>query len=193
MIASLTSPDDLARLESLAGYADMLEVRADLLGDLAVDRLRDGFPGGLLFTLRSRAEGGQGETAPALRHERLLAAAEAGYDLVDLEADRDLDPALLSRLPESRRLISWHGPAVELDGLRERFRALVSTPARWYKLVPAAHEPGEEFAVLALLRGLRRRDVIAFAAGEAAAWTRLVAPRLGGPIVFAAAGETAAA
>lgn len=171
LIASLTTPDDLARLESLAGEADVLEVRADLLDEVAVARLRDAFPGELLYTLRSRSEGGEGESDRGRRRTRLLAAAEAGYDLVDLEADRDLDAALLAALPESQRLISWHGPALDLEGLRERTRALVSTPARWYKLVPAAAEPADGFAVLALLHGLGRRDLIAFAGGEAAAWT----------------------
>lgn len=193
LIASLTAPDDLDRLASLAGAADVLEVRADLLGDVAAARLRDEFPGELLFTLRSRSEGGAGETDPAARRARLLAAAKAGYDLVDLEADRDLDPALLAALPEPRRLISWHGPRLDLGGLRERTRALVSTPARWYKLVPAAAEPADGFAVLALLHGLGRSDLIAFAGGQAATWTRLLAPRLGAPVVYAAAGETAAA
>lgn len=193
LIASLTTPDDLARVESLAGEADVLEVRADLIGDVAIARLRDGFPGRLLFTLRSRSEGGEGETDPAARRARLLAAAEAGYDLVDLEADRDLDATLLAALAESRRLISWHGPALDLDGLRERTRALVSTPARWHKLVPAAAEAADGFPVLALLHSLGRSDLIAFASGEGAAWTRLLAPRLGAPVVYAAAGETAAA
>lgn len=193
LIASLTTPDDLARVESLAGEADVLEVRADLLGEVAVARLRDAFPGELLYTLRSRSEGGEGESDPGQRRARLLAAAEADYDLVDLEADRDLDTALLAALPESRRLMSWHGPRLDLDGLRERTRAVVSTPARWYKLVPAAAEPADGFAVLALLHGLGRSDLIAFTGGEAAAWTRLLAPRLGAPVVYAAAGETAAA
>lgn len=193
LIASLTTPDDLARLGSLAGAADVLEVRADRLGDVPVARLRDGFPGELLYTLRSRAEGGDGESDPATRRARLLAAAEAGYDMVDLEADRDLDTTLLAALAEPRRLISWHGPTLDLDGLRERTRALVSAPARWHKLVPAAAEAADGFAVLALLHGLGRRDVIAFASGEAAAWTRLLAPRLGAPVVYAAAGDTAAA
>lgn len=193
LIASLTTPDDLARVESLTGEADVLEVRADLLGEVAIARLRDAFPGELLYTLRSRSEGGEGESDPKLRRARLLAAAEAGYDLIDLEADRDLDATLLAALAESRRLISWHGPTLDLDGLRERTRAVVSTPARWYKLVPAAAEAADGFPVLALLRGSTRSDLIAFASGEMAAWTRLLAPRLGAPVVYAATGETAAA
>ena len=42
---------------------------------------------------------------------------------------------------------------------------------------------------LLLLASLGRRDVAAFAAGAVGAWTRLVAPRLGAPVVYGALGE----
>ena len=100
---------DLAQLEMLdqlpRGAASWLEVRADLLGDVDVATLRDRFPGELLYTLRSRAEGGAGENDPALRRSRLERAAEH-YDLVDFEIDRDVDAA--HAVPVSRRLLSWH-------------------------------------------------------------------------------------
>jgi 3-dehydroquinate dehydratase/shikimate dehydrogenase len=188
LVATLAeAPDADGRLiERLAREADWLEVRADLVGDLDPGSLRARFPGRLLYTLRSRAEGGAFSGRAEVRRHRIVGAAP-GYDLVDLEADRDLAPDLLDAIPPERRLVSWHGPATDLEGLRARFAHLSRARAALYKLVPRAENPGEELSPLALLAELGRDDVVAFGGGEVGFWSRLVAPRLGAPLVFAAA------
>ena len=194
LIGSAADPSALepAALERSAVEADWLEVRADLVGDREPGALRACFPGRLLYTLRSRAEGGAFAGRTEARHRRIAEAA-AGYDLIDLEGERDLVPELLAAVPPERRLISWHGPAADLDGLRARFLRLTRVPAAFYKMVPRADLSGEEIAPLALLADLGRRDLVAFASGETGFWTRLIAPRLGAPLVYGAAGERAAA
>lgn len=194
LIASLVEPPsaDGREIAALAGRAEVLEVRADRVGDLDPDWLRGLFPGRLLYTLRSRAEGGEFSGARERRRRRLVEAS-AGYDLVDLEGDRDRAPELLDQIEPARRILSWHGPATDFAGLSSRAAHLLSTPARYYKLVPTALHSGEDLVPLALLAELGRSDVAAFAAGARGTWTRLVAPRLGAPVVFAAASQTPAA
>jgi 3-dehydroquinate dehydratase / shikimate dehydrogenase len=167
---------------------DWLEVRADLVGDLDAARLARVFPGKLLYTLRSRAEGGGFEGSPERRKKRLLEAA-GRYDLVDLEAARDLSPEILKAVPPEKRVLSWHGPAPGIDGLTATFERMAAVPAALYKLVPTAAQPGDEIPGLMLLHALRRRDVIVFSAGPGGAWTRFVAPRLGAPVVYGMLGE----
>lgn len=191
LIATLTAPPPPSADFDLEA-ADWLEVRADLVGDLDPAPLRRVFPGRLLYTLRSRAEGGAVEISPERRKRRLLDAAER-YDLVDLEMARDLVPEILRAVAPARRVISWHGPATPLAGLQSTFRRMATAEALLYKLVPAATQAGEELAALLFLKGLERRDVIAFCTGLAGAWTRLVAPRLGAPVVYGSAGEVAGA
>ncbi|HEV7667352.1 MAG TPA: type I 3-dehydroquinate dehydratase [Thermoanaerobaculia bacterium] len=192
LIATLTNLPSDADLDRLAAQADVLEMRADLLGDLPAERLRARFPGRLLYTLRSRNEGGAGESSPDKRRKR-IAEASAGYDLVDLEAERDLSAGLLSAISPERRILSWHGGSTPLPGLEARLERMLGAPAFLYKLVPAAQQPGDAFAPLQLLKDAGRRDVVAFASGLPGVWTRLVAPRLGAPIVYGSAGETPAA
>ncbi len=192
LVATLTAPPGAAELAALAGRADVLEVRADLTGELDPEWLRGRFPGELLYTLRSRAEGGAAEQSSGRRQEKLTAAA-AAYDLVDLEGARDLVPEVLEALPAGRRLISWHGPPATRAELEARLAELGGHQARLYKLVAEARQPGQELAPLAILRSQRRSDLIAFASGQVGAWTRLLAPRLGAPWIFAAAGEVSAA
>ncbi|MEO8195827.1 MAG: type I 3-dehydroquinate dehydratase [Thermoanaerobaculia bacterium] len=194
IVASLTEPPatDGRDLAALGGAADWLEVRADLVGDLDPDWLRSHFPGELVYTLRSAFEGGAFEGS---RDARLRRIGEAGprFDRVDLEGERDLVPELLARIPASRRIVSWHGAPIDLLALQSRLAHLASVPAALYKLVPGAANAGEELAPLRLLAGSPRRDVIAFASGDAGFWTRILAPRLGAPVVYGSASAQAAA
>jgi 3-dehydroquinate dehydratase/shikimate dehydrogenase len=194
LVASLTSPptDSGNEIRELPAEVGTLEVRADLVGRLDADWLRDRFPGRLLYTLRSRAEGGAYEGGKHGRCKRLTAAARS-YDLVDLEGDRDLFPELLVEVPAERRLISWHGPTSHLTELHGRFEKLAATEARYYKLIPTARDHGDGLQPLELLQSLRRDDVVAFAAGEVGVWTRILAPYMGSPLVYGSFGATPAA
>jgi 3-dehydroquinate dehydratase/shikimate dehydrogenase len=189
LVATLTAPPS-AGLPPLPPAVDGLEVRADLAGEIGAAWLRCRFAGRLLYTLRSAREGGAFAGSDGERRRRLAAAAADGYDLVDLEAARDLTPALLAAVPAERRVVSSHGGAAALPALRRRLDRALAVPARLYRLSTAAAAPADALPVLALLAGLGRRDVVAFATGEAAFWSRLVAPRLGAPFVFAAAGPS---
>lgn len=188
LIATLTEPPAAGELSAARGRADVLEVRADLAGELDPEALRRDFGGRLLYTLRSTAEGGRGPDAAESRRERLVAAA-GRYDLVDLEAERDLGPSCLKGIAAERRVLSWHGPTADLDALRERCDRMLATPARYYKLVIGAESHQEALLPLALLHSLGRRDVLAFAGGRVGLWSRLLAPRLGAPLAFGALRE----
>ncbi len=187
LVATVTEEPSAALLESLAGRATILEVRADLAGDLSPDSIRRRFDGELLYTLRSEAEGGHGPDDREERARRLAAAAEL-WDLVDLEG-RDLRGAA-EAVPAAKRLLSWHGRAAAPGDLRAAFDRLAVVESRYVKLVPVAETPGAALAPLELLSDLGRQDVVAFAGGAAGAWTRLLAPRLGSPMIYAAADDT---
>lgn len=188
LVATLTSPPSDSGDELPREGVEYLEVRADLVGKIDPDWLRDRFPGKLLYTLRSRAEGGGFEGGKQSRRRRLAAAA-GSYDLVDLEGQRDLFPELLVDVPAEKRLISWHGQPTHLADLRARFEKMAATEARFYKLIPTATLSGDGIRPLQMLHALRRPDVVSFAAGEVGTWTRLVAPRLGSPLVYGAIGD----
>ena len=79
--------------------------KADLIGDVDPSWLRNRFPGGLIYTLRSTAEGGGCADGRDLRERRLIAAADR-YEYVDLEAERDLRPAVLERTADLANSLS---------------------------------------------------------------------------------------
>ncbi len=160
-----------------------IEVRADLLHDIDPALLRARTSGRLSYNLRSESDGGTFRGDAKERARRLTAALEH-YDTVDLEVDRDLTPELLARIPPHRRRISWHGPAGDVRALNGQFERMAATPARLYLLAPNIHSAEHALAPLRLLKQLQRSDVTAFGTAPAGMWSRLLAPRLGAPIVF---------
>lgn len=186
LVAVLTSRSSAdGEIASLPPGVSWLEVRADLMGELDPDWLRSAFPGLLLYSLRSRAEGGAFAGSEAERRARLRAAAQR-WDLVELETG-DLVPEILARVPPHRRVLSWHGPRASASELRSRLEHLATVSARLIRLVPAADEPSDALAPLRLLRDAGRSGLTAWASGPAGVWSRLLAPHLGAPLVFAPA------
>jgi 3-dehydroquinate dehydratase/shikimate dehydrogenase len=191
LIGTLMAPpsprgDDL---RALPREVEWLEVRGDLTGDLDAEWLRSHFKGSLLYTLRSAAEGGRFEGSAHERRSRLLRAA-AHYDLIDLEGEQDLVPELIDGVAATKRLISWAGHAADVGELRARAQQITSFEARLYKLAPAATKNSDGIVPLEVLRSFKRRDIVAFATGEAGFWTRLLAPYLGASFIFGIIGDS---
>lgn len=181
-LMTLPSPTG-AELSAFADRVDWLEVQADLCGDIDPQWLRDRFKGKLLYTLRSREEGGN-FAGPVHERRRRLHTAARGYDFVGIEGFRDNADSLLREIPSEKRIVSWQGPSPNLTALKSRFQELISLPARYYKLVIETRQISDEIASLQLLHSLGRRDTIAYAHGGSGFWTRLIAAHLGAPLVF---------
>jgi 3-dehydroquinate dehydratase/shikimate dehydrogenase len=184
LIATLFEPPspDGAELTALPEAVEWLEVRADRVGDIDPEWLRNHFKGRLLYSFRT-------EDCTALnRSERLQTAAQF-YDRVELETE--IDAAEI--VPPEKRLLSWYGGVNDLSQLNDRFAQLSSVPAAAYKIVTKAETIAEEFLPLSLLQSLNRTDTIAFANGPLGFWNRLVALHLGSPAIFGrVAGDSAA-
>jgi 3-dehydroquinate dehydratase/shikimate dehydrogenase len=168
----------------LAEGVSWLQVRADLVGDVPVAWLREGFNGQLLYTLGDGGRAG-GDSAGLGRGERLVAAAAEGYDLIELDAQLDARADVLAAIPPDQRMISWRGIAASASELASRFRRLSKIEAPLYLLIVEARRASDGLSPLLFLRSVGRRDVTAYANGEAGLWSRILAPRMGASLVFA--------
>jgi 3-dehydroquinate dehydratase/shikimate dehydrogenase len=188
--ASITDMSAVGSLESDAyPHIHWLEVRSDLIGDVEPGLLRNKFRGEVIYTLRSTAAGGSFSGHGGERSARLTRAVDR-YDLVDLEADSDLDRELLRRVPPEKRIVSWYGPYTTRAALESVFARMSGIEARLYRITPYVNDARAAIEVLRFLTSLSRRDVLAFADGPLGHWTRLIAPHLGAPVVFGWMGET---
>src|SRR5678815_5212101 len=138
----LDSPSlDGADLAALPASVEWLEVRADRVGDVDPDWLRDHFKGRLIYALRTEDSRDQFNN----RAQRLEKAARF-YDRVELEVAAEQD--LLELCAPEQRLLFWYGEVNNLSTLTERFEQLASVPAAVYKLVTNAASIAEEFLPL---------------------------------------------
>src|SRR5262249_41954406 len=114
LVATLIEPPGLdgEALASLPDAVNWIEVRADVVGALYPDWLRQRWGGRLISALGSHTQGGRFEGPLSERASRLLGAS-TGYALVELEGECDLIPELLDQIPPHQRLNSWHGAAVD--------------------------------------------------------------------------------
>ncbi len=179
LIATLFEPPspDGAELTALPEAVEWLEVRADRIGDIDPEWLRNHFRGRLLYVFRT-------ENCTALNRSERLKTAARFYDRLEIEAETDLSEDLLEVIPAEKRLLSWYGQVNDLSQLNDRFAQVSSVPAAAYKIVTNAETIAEEFLPLSLLKSLNRTDTIAFANGPLGFWNRLVALRLGSPAIF---------
>src|SRR5262249_28957716 len=190
-LSAVGSPAGPAELDPIPDAVKWLNVRADLVGDLDPERLREQFSGNLVYTLRSEIEGGVFRGSPRERCKRLLQNAKH-YDCIELEGERDLAPELLEAIPPNKRLISWQGPATSCSALQRRLDRFSSVGARMYKLVPMGEQAGDEIAALSFLKALNaagRRDVIAYTTGKGSFWRRFVGLYLGMAMIFGTLGR----
>jgi 3-dehydroquinate dehydratase/shikimate dehydrogenase len=178
----------MAGLQGLPSVVSTINLRADLAGDIDPAEIRRHCRCQVLYSLRSPAQAGAINEPENVRHSRLLDAARR-FDFIELEAERDTVPQLLAAIEPSRRVISWRGAGLDDASLAKRFTSMARVPAALYLLAPRACRFVETIAPLRFLSTLRRRDVIAYDGGPVGFWTRLIAPRLGAPLVFADSDE----
>ncbi|MEO5928631.1 MAG: type I 3-dehydroquinate dehydratase [Candidatus Kapaibacterium sp.] len=184
LIATLATPsggDEPFR--ALPRSARWMEVRARQAGNPGADWLRGRFNGELIHSA-----GHDDPSSDDDRHRGMIAAV-AEYDMIDLDADRDLVPELLQHIPPEKRIISWRGAASSLRHLHEIFQRSSSIPAALYRLVADPRSINDVIAPLRLLKSLGRKDVTAYASGRSGAWSRLMAPHFGAAVVSGGVGE----
>ncbi|MEM8962825.1 MAG: hypothetical protein AAGD38_15175 [Acidobacteriota bacterium] len=186
VIGSLTTGPSAETLARVPEATHLLAIEADRLGDLEPATIRQFFAGRLLYRLRSQIEGGAGDNDPRARERRLLWAAER-YDLVALEAARDLRPRVLAAIPRERRVIMWCGTVTEEVPLQARAEQALAESAALHVVTPQVTTPVQALEVISFLRRFGRRHVAAWAEGEAGEWTRVVAPHLGARVVWGVA------
>lgn len=174
---------DSARLDR----DDWFELRLDRFPDAKTSdprALRASISQRAIFTVRSRAQGGEFDGSASERAALAKAADDSGFDAIDLE----LDAARITPRGRAKRVVSWHGDATGSD-VANRVAEAVAADADIVKVAGRAFDPSEalRFVEAATAAG-RAKNVptVAIAMGEAGRWLRPLAGRFGMPLVYAA-------
>jgi 3-dehydroquinate dehydratase-1 len=195
--------------EAVRAGADVVEWRIDLVTDAAravheIPAVRAACGAApLLVTYRTTAEGGSGSAGPAEYAETLVAAALAGADLVDVEADH---PAAADAVAGIRAARDDAGPAIVMSHhrfdatppAREIVDRLAAMEAAGADVAKLAAMPTRWSDVLDLLAATATRaeearvPLVTMSMGALGTPSRLIGGRFGSAATFASADQASA-
>ncbi len=193
-IAEPTLAGALAVARRLAGRADVIEIRLDLLDEPLVQPFVEGIKTPLLFTNRPQWEGGKWQGSEEERLALLVEALDRGAAYVDIEllapAEGRRQILAAASSTKAKIIVSWHNfnetPADEV--LADIFRRQQQSGADIGKMVTMAHDYTDTLRVLALqlLAAKEHFPLAAFCMGQAGKISRAATLELGGVLTYGA-------
>jgi 3-dehydroquinate dehydratase / shikimate dehydrogenase len=169
-----------------AAWADLVEIRADYIRDLDLGRLLCNKPRPVIFTLRSRREGGAYDGSEERRLDTIRQAARCGADYVDVEFSASW-PAILQDVPHEKVILSHHdfeGTPADLASLAA---AMAAPGAALLKIAVRARSLADNLRIAELLGAARERGqkLCALAMGREGIPSRILGPLWGSRLAFA--------
>ncbi|KAA1042508.1 type I 3-dehydroquinate dehydratase [Macrococcus equipercicus] len=201
--------ETIERLSENMSYIDMMEYRADLCGELAVEdyiadlkMLKEQFTLPLIFTYRSKGQGGKGEKEPHAYYELVKEIVAANIiDIIDIELllYEDLMDELIeaARMHHVQVLISHHEfdhtpSSKDLIALYNRMQGLGADFSK------VAVMPADVRDVLKLLLAVYEtkqncdNHIVGIAMGEQGKLSRIAGGSFGSSLTYGHIGEEAA-
>ena len=192
LVASLAPATNAEALGARVALVDLppnagVELRLDAMTEEPeFGALRACFEGRtLVATVRSKAEGGAFLGSEEKERDLLEGALSAGFDFADVEFRRDVG-GRFARIPPSKKISSLHDPEgvpADLDSVVSR---MLSSPARFVKVVATANDSGDARRLLELQAATPGGRLATFGMGEAGIATRVLAPYLGAALAYGA-------
>jgi 3-dehydroquinate dehydratase/shikimate dehydrogenase len=204
-----TISENLDDMRANREWIDLVELRADRLGEPETDRIRR-FPKELegaagagpkpraILTIRRPADGGSWGHSEADRLALLAAGIEGGFDFVDLELDledREDGRELRARAENGgvRVIRSLHDFDTVPQELEELFSRLGAREDEIPKLAVTPEGSADLDRLIALILETAPRERIIIGMGPYGFATRVAAPRLGGYLSFTSPPDAPAA
>ncbi|MCR9191310.1 MAG: shikimate dehydrogenase [Gammaproteobacteria bacterium] len=186
VIAVRSYPGAKAAILQALHEADGIELRLDYAPHLdldAITALRTMCTCPIIFTLRSRAQGGQYPKTEAERVQDLHRLAALNPDYFDLEADMPTDAvmAIHTAYPQVKLICSYHNFRETPVDLMALFESLHHPDFHAYKLACFAQSGLDALRMLDFMQSLSAsQHVSGFCMGEDGVSTRILSPVVGG-------------
>jgi 3-dehydroquinate dehydratase-1 len=182
--------DDLAALKKAEPFADLFEVRIDLIGKNwreVVAQLKKSW----VACNRRSEEGGKARGNEEERTKELITAIGLGAGIIDIELST---PGLAKVIKEikgkAQCLISYHNyKETPAEKLHEIVRQQMAAGADICKVVTTARCFADNIAVLQLIQEFPETKIIAFAMGAAGQISRALCPLAGSYFTYASLAE----
>jgi 3-dehydroquinate dehydratase/shikimate dehydrogenase len=188
-VTERSAADAIDAMRMLPPGVGAVEIRLDMMAEPDVERIVEARDRAVIATCRSAAQGGFWEGEEAARLALLRRGAAAGAEYVDLEWECRARAGELE-LPGSCRLIlsehDFDGTRGDLDALR---REMSEVDGAVVKIATTAQTILDALRMLDLVRRASDggRPMIGLCMGEAGLVTRVLAPKAGALLSYAAA------
>ncbi|HYK91752.1 MAG TPA: type I 3-dehydroquinate dehydratase, partial [Acidobacteriota bacterium] len=185
-IRESTTDAACAALKRAAAWADLVEIRADYIQDLSVGRLLSNKPCPVVFTLRSREEGGGYAGTEIDRLETILEASRSGADYVDVEFSAYWR-GILDAVSKQRVILSYHNFEGTPRSLEPLLESMAASGAGILKIATRAKRLSDNLVIAQALRyaAARQWNLCAVAMGSAGVPSRILGPCWGSWMTFA--------
>ena len=185
-VREATSEGALRAAGRAAEWADIVEIRADFIRDLDVSRLLRNKPCPVLFTLRSRKEGGDYAGTEQERLDTLLQAAKYGADWVDVEFSASYT-TVLNGIEPARVILSYHNFDETPASLVSKVAEMAAAGAGILKVATKANRLSDNLTIASALAHAASHgiDLCALAMGPRGVPSRVLAPVWGSWMSFA--------
>ncbi|MEK7248948.1 MAG: shikimate dehydrogenase [Bacteroidota bacterium] len=192
IIVSITGPsmkEAFAQIAASSRYADMFELRLDLIQEPPMSMLMSATNKPIVATCRPMWEGGAFDGSETERMEILEATSMLGADYVDIEwkADKTLLQEFLNRRKESKVILSHHqfeNKSINVSKLYARMRAIGADVLKAAYVANDVADIRYAFDFLNLARRDKQRAV-AIAMGESGEPSRILYNKYGGWATYA--------
>lgn len=187
--------DALKKMSEAAPYADMVEIRLDVMDTFNPKTIIKAATCPVIMTYRSKKEGGKGLGNYRARIDCLLSTIEAGADFVDVEWGLPLEfrQEIFQNRGSAKLIISSHllsgtPPREKLEAI---FNKMAATGADIVKIISLARTPEDNLRILSLIPIAQRLGIkiIAFAMGPTGRMSRIFTLLMGGFLTFSSLEE----
>ena len=194
-IMARNTEEAIEKMEKAAGFAQLFEIRLDVMESFDLDRVIHASPLPVLVTYRSVKEGGKGKADYTIRTHHLLKAVEAGADYIDVEFTMPLGfrEVIWEHRGKTKLVLSIHllNRTPSSEDMEKTFRKMAATGADMVKIVTRAQSWEDNWRVLSLipLAGEMGIEITAFCMGPMGMISRVACPLMGGSLTFASLEE----
>ncbi len=193
-IIARNNEEALKKIPEAEGFADILELRLDLMEQFDVSELVASTTKPVLATYRSIQEGGKGTEGAEAATGYLTAAIRAGVKLVDVELrfPEEWRAKVFAEKKSSGIVISVHinDQTPSRKALDDIFLRCVDTGAEIIKIVTMAKAWEDNLRVLELIPRARTmgKEIITFCMGPMGRMSRVFSLLMGGYLTFTSLG-----
>ena len=186
-ICAVIVDNDPKAVNEVEPFADLFEVRIDLIGDGWQGLVRQ-LNKPWIACNRRADEGGRWEGNEAARIEKLLQAIELGADTIDIELrTQNLEQVIPMIGKRAKCLVSYHDleKTPPLDRMKEMVQRQLTAGADICKLITTAQSPEDNLTVLQLIAEYPKIRIVSFAMGPLGFASRVLCPLVGGDFTYA--------